>query len=113
MQDQRREVRMMCADMVEVRWEDEENQPQRALALLEDISPSGACLQLETPVPLGAEVHWDSPKQSFAGFVRYCNYREIGFFAGVEFSNPCRWSKRAFKPQHLLDLERLLANTKK
>jgi len=37
--------------MVEVRWEDEENQPQKALALLEDISPSGACVQLENAIP--------------------------------------------------------------
>ncbi|MGB9455469.1 MAG: PilZ domain-containing protein [Bryobacteraceae bacterium] len=113
MQDQRREARMMCADMVEVRWQDAQKGAQRALALLEDISPSGACLQLETAVPLGTEVHWDCPKQSFAGFVRYCVYREIGFFVGVEFSDACRWSKKAFKPLHLLDLERLVAKRKK
>jgi hypothetical protein len=113
MQDHRREGRMMCADMVEVHWEDERKQPQRALALLEDISPSGACLQLENALPLGTEVHWDFPKQSFAGHVRYCDYREIGFFVGVEFSDACRWSKKAFKPLHLLDLERLLPGTKK
>jgi len=103
----------MCADMVEVHWEDEKKQPQRALALLEDISPSGACLQLENEVPLGTEVHWDCPKQSFVGHVRYCDYREIGFFVGVEFSDACRWSKRAFKPLHLLDLEKLVTGTKK
>jgi len=85
---------MMCADMVEVRWEDEENQPQKALALLEDISPSGACVQLENAIPLGTEVHWDCPKQSFAGYVRYCDYREIGFFVGVEFSDACGGRRR-------------------
>ena len=104
---------MLCADVVEACWTDGNGKTLRADALLEDISPSGACLQLETAVPLGAEVHWDSPKQSFAGFVRYCNYREIGFFAGVECSDSCRWSKKFFKPQHLLDLERLVAKTKK
>ncbi|MGD0049968.1 MAG: PilZ domain-containing protein [Bryobacteraceae bacterium] len=113
MQDHRREVRMMCADMVEMRWEDQKKRTQRALALLEDISPSGACLQLENAVPLGTEVHWDCPKQSFAGFVRYCVYREIGFFVGVEFPDSCRWSEKAFKPLHLLDLGKLVANTKK
>ncbi len=104
---------MMCADMVEVRWEDQQKQPRRVLALLEDISPSGACLQLENAVPLGTEVHWDCPKQSFAGLVRYCVYQEIGFFVGVEFPASCRWSKEAFKPLHLLDLERLAAKGKK
>jgi len=103
----------MCADMVEVHWEDEKEQPQHALALLEDISPSGVCLQLENAIPLGTEVQWDCPKQSFSGCVRYCVYREIGFFVGVEFSDACRWSKDAFKPLHLLDLERLVARAKK
>jgi hypothetical protein len=83
--------------------------PQRSLALLEDISSSGACLQLENAVPLDVEVHWDCPKQSFSGFVRYCVYREIGFFVGVEFAESCRWSKKSFKPMHLLDLRKLVA----
>ncbi|MGA2039901.1 MAG: PilZ domain-containing protein [Bryobacteraceae bacterium] len=113
MEDHRREARMMCADMVEVRWEDEGKQPRTALALLEDISPSGACLQLENEIPLGTEVHWDFPRQSFAGKVRYCDYREIGFFVGVEFSDFCRWSEKSFKPLHLLDLERLTGGTEK
>jgi hypothetical protein len=104
---------MMCADMVEVRWEDENQQPQRVVALLEDISSYGACLQLENPLPLGTRVDWDCPKQSFSGVVRYCVYREIGFFAGVEFAGACRWSLKAFKPQHLLDLKKLLVRKKK
>lgn len=112
MQELRREPRMMCADMVDVHWEDERKQPQRALALLEDISPAGACLQLESEVPPGTEVHWDCPEQSFAGFVRYCVRREIGFFVGVEFLDACRWSEKAFKPLHLLDLERLAKRSK-
>jgi len=43
---------------------DEENQPQKALALLEDISPSGACVQLENAIPLGTEVHWIAPNRA-------------------------------------------------
>lgn len=102
----------MCADMVEVRWQDAENQTQRALALLEDIAPFGACLQLEMALPPGVEVHWHSPGQSFAGIVRYCHYCEIGFFAGIEFSDACRWSRKAFQPQHLLDVRGLVARTR-
>jgi len=103
---------MLCADMVQVRWTDKEGRARQALALLEDISPSGACLQLENAVPLETEVKWDCPKKSFAGVVRYCVYREIGYFVGVEFSQ-CRWSKKEYKPQHLLDLEGLVAKTKR
>ena len=79
------------------------------MGLLEDISASGACLQLEMPVPLGAEVCWDSSRYKFTGRVRYCVYREIGYFVGVEMRAGCRWSPRVFHPQHLLDLRRLVA----
>ena len=108
MQERRSEVRMLCADMVDVSWTDHSGKKRKAMALLEDISPSGACLQLETAVPLGVEIRWHSPKQQFQGEVRYCVYREIGYFVGVEFQPASRWSKKVFKPQHLLDLKRLV-----
>jgi hypothetical protein len=113
MQERRTEVRMLCADMVELSWTDRVGKNGRAMALLEDISASGACLQTETAVPLAAEVHWRSPKQAFSGFVRYCVYREIGYFLGVEFEPSFKWSKKEFKPQHLLDLKRLVTQTKR
>jgi hypothetical protein len=104
---------MLCADMLEVCWKDRAGKTRRATALLEDISPSGACLQLETAIPLGLQIRWKSPRQEFAGVVRYCVYREIGYFVGVEFSAASKWSKATYKPQHLLDLERLVVQAKK
>lgn len=99
----------MCADMVEVRWnEGPTGKSRRATALLEDISASGACLQLEMAVPVGVEMRWACPKHEFVGRVRYCTYREIGYFAGVEFGAGVKWSKQAYKPRHLLDLKSLL-----
>jgi len=110
--EQRTEVRMMCADMMEVCWKDQAGKAQKATALLEDICASGACLQLEIPVPLGTEIYWECPKQEFKGYVRYCVYREIGYFVGVEFTAPSKWSKKVYKPQHLLDLQKLLEHAK-
>ena len=104
---------MLCADVVEACWTDSNGETQRANALLEDISHSGACLQFETAIPLGVRLSWGSPKQEFIGEVRYCVYREIGYFVGVEFDLRSKWSKKAFKPQHLLDLERLVTNGKR
>jgi hypothetical protein len=104
---------MLCADMIDVHWRDRAGKPQAATALLEDICASGACLQFETPVPHGVEIRWEVPKQEFQGYVRYCVYREIGYFVGVEFDASFKWSKRAFKPLHLLDLQTLVANSKK
>jgi hypothetical protein len=104
---------MLCADMVEVCWKDGAHKVRRATALLEDICPSGACLQLEAPVPLGSDIHWESPRQQFNGYVRYCVYREIGYFVGVEFTSTSKWSKKTYKPQHLLDLQEFSAHSKK
>src|ERR1035438_10267612 len=47
MDDRRSEVRMLCADMVEVRWRDRLGHQRGTTAILEDICPSGACLQVE------------------------------------------------------------------
>ena len=99
---------MMCADMVEVYWNERSGKRNTATALLEDISTSGACLQLERPVSLGVEMRWVSPHQEFRGNVRYCVYREIGYFVGVEFQHSSRWSKKTFTPQHLLDPQTLV-----
>ena len=109
MTEQRSEVRNMCADMVEVRWNHRSTgKSQHATALLEDISASGACLQFETAIPVGAEMRWECPKHHFVGRVRYCTYREIGYFVGVQFEPGAKWSKRAYTPRHLLDLKRFL-----
>jgi hypothetical protein len=113
MDERRSEVRLLCADMVDVRWKNRTGREQRTTAILEDISSSGACLQVEEAIPLGVEIRWYQPKQEFQGYVRYCVYREIGYFVGVEFDASFKWSKKAFKPQHLLDLQSLVAGSKK
>lgn len=104
---------MLCADMVEVHWRDQAGRKWQGTGLLEDISTSGACLQVDSAIPLGAEIHWDSNKKRFEGQVRYCVYREIGYFVGVEFHFGSRWSKKEYRPQHLLDPRQLLERTKK
>jgi hypothetical protein len=103
---------MLCADMVNVIWKDPIGKRRRMMGLLEDISPSGACLQMETAIPVGVEVHWASPRKEFSGEVKYCVYREIGYFVGVEFAADSRWSRRSYKPDHLLDLELLVSKAK-
>lgn len=113
MDERRTEARMLCADMMELWWRDSAGECGTATALLEDISGSGACLQLERAIPLGSEVWWNSQKQVFKGWVRYCVYREIGYFVGVEFPSTIRWSSKKFKPQHFLDLEKLVAESRK
>ncbi|HEX3875379.1 MAG TPA: PilZ domain-containing protein [Bryobacteraceae bacterium] len=108
MQERRNEGRMMCADMIELFWRDPSGKRHRTMALLEDISPSGACLQLERPITPGATLCWTSQQQRLEGTVRYCVYREIGYFAGVEFEPGMKWSETLYHPQHMFDPSRLL-----
>jgi hypothetical protein len=107
--DRRIEPRMLCADLVEIQWKDPNGRRRRGMANLEDISLSGACIQMERPIPLGTPVRLSYPNGQLSGAIKYCAFREIGYFLGVEFDSGCRWSQRAFRPQHLLDPRKLVA----
>lgn len=110
MLDRRVETRMLCADLVDLRYKDQSGRTRRVVANLEDISLSGACLQLDKPIPLGTEVRITYPKGELTGRIRYCVFREIGYFLGVEFDDTNRWSLEQFRPQHMLDPRRLVRN---
>jgi hypothetical protein len=99
---------MLCADLVDIRWKDHNGRTRRGVANLEDISLSGACLQVDRPVTLGSTLHISYPNGELTGKVKYCVFREIGYFLGIEFDPGSRWSQRDFRPQHLLDPRRLV-----
>jgi hypothetical protein len=111
MLDRRLETRMLCADLIDVHWQDPSGHTRTALANLEDISLSGACLQLDHPVPRETLLRIAHPKSELQGRVRYCVYRDTGYFVGVQFEPGSRWSRRRFRPKHLLDPRRLVALT--
>lgn len=111
MADRRVQLRMMCADLVDLQWRDPSGKNKRLVANLEDISLSGACLQVDAPLPVHTTVVISYPKGELQGRVRYCVYREIGYFLGIEFEPGIKWSQRLFRPQHLLDPRRLVART--
>jgi hypothetical protein len=99
----------MCADMVGVQWTDDGGQAHKCTGLLEDISPHGACLQLDDPLPLGTELDIEYHKGRLAGVVSYCYFCEIGYWVGVQFSPKIKWSPKRYRPRHLLNLKKLLA----
>ncbi len=108
MNERRAETRMLCSELVDVHWKDITGRQMRALANLEDISGSGVCLQVDTPVPLDTVLRICHPKGEFQGRVRYCLYREFGYFLGVQFTPGYQWSPDAYQPRHLLDLRELV-----
>jgi hypothetical protein len=83
--------------MVEVCWKDPAGRKYKAAALLEDISRSGMCLQFEIPVPEGTQVYVHCPGEKMTGTVRYCIYREIGYFVGIELEKTTLWSRKHFE----------------
>src|SRR4051794_11896567 len=103
MHNRRSEPRMLCADLVDISWKDKDGRTRHAVANLEDISLSGACIQLERPVPLGSVMRIRYPQGELTGRVCYCVCRAKQYFLGLEFEPGCRWSLRHFRPQHLLD----------
>ncbi len=55
MNERRFEGRFLCADLVRVEWLEREDECRTTEGVLEDISPSGACIQIEEPIPPGTE----------------------------------------------------------
>ena len=76
--------------------------------VLEDISPQGACVELEEQIPPGEAIAISEPAAKFAlftGLVTYCERRDSGYLVGVRFTGPTAWSCGVFEPQHLTNPE--------
>lgn len=108
MQDRRNHPRLLCADLVHIRWKDKGGKTRKSVANLEDISATGACLQMEMEVPQDTVIRITHPNGELAGSVKYCQFREIGYFVGIQFEEGGKWSMEEFRPQHLLDPRRLV-----
>ena len=102
-QERRREPRLLCADMIEVKVEDKPKHWRRFQANLEEISPSGARFEVDSPIRVGASVRLICPEFQVSGTVRHCTFRETGSFVGVEFHEGEKWSRARFWPKHLTD----------
>jgi hypothetical protein len=111
MDERRADTRMLCSELVDVYWTDRQGHPREVLANLEDISLCGVCLQLDDPVHPDTVLRIRHPKGEFQGSVRYCLYREIGYFLGVEFLPGFEWSPEVYQPQYLLDLRTLVQSS--
>lgn len=101
--ERRAEPRLWCSDLVQVWWKDTGRWKRKGFAVLEDISRSGACMQLEAPLPSSSLVRIKHPEWKVEGEVRYCVYRDDGYFVGVRLAQPFEWDEKRFRPKHLLD----------
>lgn len=101
--ERRSDARLLCAELVELTWEDSFGKRWKKIANLEDISLAGVCLQAESPIPRGTQVKVHYGDGELVGTVRYCLTRDLGYFLGIQFVEGCRWSTKHFRPEHLLD----------
>jgi hypothetical protein len=104
MQGRRQNSRHLCAEIITIRWTDNDGCTRSEVATLEDISARGACVQLEQSIPLETKVSLHNPKSEYTGTVKYCIYREFGYLLGIAFDDGYRWSKTDYQPSHLLEL---------
>src|SRR5580704_12282541 len=104
MSERRSEPRYMCSELVTIVTRGAGGPPAEAVANLEDISPSGACLQLEDAIQVGTDIEIVCSQCRLKGKVRYCRFVEIGYDVGVELEPRAAWDRRRFEPDHLLDI---------
>ncbi len=109
MKERRFESRFLCSDLVQVDWFEQEDEFRTVEALLEDISPKGACVQVEQLIPPGLGITMTVGQNRFSGYVSHCVYRDYGYFVGIRFSEETLWSSGIFMPRHLTDLQSLAA----
>lgn len=99
---ERREDRELCADLVKVQWKLESGHSHSEWAILEDISPSGACLDIEEFIPPETIVSLQFKGDACQARVKYCKFEKSNYILGVLFEQGYRWSRRKFKPEHLI-----------
>ena len=111
--ERRLETRLLCADLVQICWGD-----RKLEGLLEDISPQGACVQLDESIPpgemvsiaaVGAGAGTEVELPLFVGLVTYCARLDTGYSVGILFAGRNAWSSAVFEPQHLLDPAELVS----
>ena len=101
---ERSEPRFLCADLVKIQVRGKRNQSGETVANLEDISPSGACLQMEEAIREGTDINILCSRCKLRGKVKYCQWAETGYNVGVEFHKPKSWNLRRFTPRHFLEI---------
>jgi hypothetical protein len=90
--------------LVEIRVEDDLGE-REMIGNLEDISASGACIQLEVATREGASIEMLCANCRLRGKVRYCRASPLGYDIGVAFDERKSWNLKRFEPKHLLCIE--------
>lgn len=105
----RREKRLLCSDLLQLRWTEPAGGRREEIAVVEEVSPSGTTLFLGVPVPAGSDVMLCTGAESRPGVVRHSSPRPNGHTLGVQLHGHWRLHREGsgFAAEHLLDVARL------
>jgi|ERR1035441_2694929 hypothetical protein len=101
--EQRRHDRLLCAGLVDVRWSDADGYPCETVANLDNLSPDGACLLLDSPIPAETRVGIGHLICQVEAEIRFCSGPELGWVVGAQFLTGKTAGIRACHPSHVVD----------
>ncbi|HUO34675.1 MAG TPA: hypothetical protein VMU43_06770 [Candidatus Acidoferrum sp.] len=78
------EPRTAMMALARVSWEDQDGTPQTHSARIEDMSPSGACIRLKAPIPVGVRIHVSWHRGQFSAQTKYCRKEYSEFIVGMQ-----------------------------
>ena len=101
-------MRLLCSDLIKVRWVDRQGTRREEIAVLESYSISRAGLFMGVSIGESTPVTLCGGDEEFRATVRHCVPAPNGYLAWVEF-----WDRpQNYLPEHLLDPSRLISAKK-
>jgi hypothetical protein len=102
--------RFLCSDIVQLLWSGLDSFSHREVAVLENLTKSGAGLFMGVPVPCGIEAQLFINDAQLAGRIRRCAFAGNGYIVEIELPSHSKASRilgENFVPEHLLDISLL------
>jgi len=106
----RRHDRLLCAGLVDVRWSDRDGFPCETVANLEDLTPAGACLRIDCPIPPGTRIGVGHLVGQTEAEIRHCSRVDLGWVVGVQFLAGKSPGNRVCRPSHVVDPQSVSGN---
>jgi len=78
------ESRIAMMAIAEVCWEDQSGTSHLAPAKIEDTSPSGVCIRINTPIAVGSKLTIRWQREVFSGVARNCRSDGVAFVMGIQ-----------------------------
>jgi len=97
------EARVLCSELVLLKWRDRSGIERESVGDLEAISASEAWLLVDDPIPEATPLSIGVRRAELKGQVRRCTVQSAAHGLAVRFDCGTTWSRRCFTPKHLLD----------